>query len=212
MRCLCNLLNYEGSIKIDGIEVRDYKSKDLAKKITLLSQYHDTYFDYKSIDIVKFARYSYRNTWQIFNTKENELYINEILKNMGIYDLRDKYMSELSGGEKQKIYLARVLAQDTKIILLDEPSNNLDIQFQIYLFENIPKWCKNKILVVVSHDLNFINVLDDKIMLLKDSKIFRYGKSEDVFTRDNLEKVYNIDIGKFMLNSLKQWEKGRGGN
>lgn len=180
------------------------KPRNLAKKITILSQQVTMYFDYKVIDVIKFGLYSYEKS-NIDNEK-----IHEMLKDIGIYHLKDKYMSELSGGERQKVFIGRVFAQDPDIILLDEFNNNLDIKSQIHIVENLNNWFKNKILISVFHDLNLVRNLNSKVMALKDSKIYKYGDVHEVFYRDTLRALYDIDVEKFMINSFGKW--GREGN
>ncbi len=201
---MCNFLNYEGSVKIDGIEIKSINPKDLAKKITILPQQINMYFDYKVRDVVKFGRYAH-SKWKFWDKKESD-HINEILKDMNIYHLKDKYMSELSGGECQKVFIARVLAQNSDIILLDELSNNLDINSQIYMVQNINRWFKDKILISVFHDLNLIRNLDNRVMVIKNSKIYKYGDVDSIFTRDNLKNIYGVDIQEFMISSLEKWQ------
>lgn len=201
---MCNFIDYRGSIKINGQEVRNIKPKDLAKKITILSQQSSMYFDYKVIDVIKFGRYSYNDS-NFFVRKESG-YILDILKNIGIDHLKDKYMSELSGGECQKVFIARVFAQNPDIVLLDEMNNNLDIKSQIYIIENIKKFFKDKILITVFHDLNLVRNLNNKVMILKDSKKYKYGSIDDVLNRENLKNVYDVDVVEFMVNSLSKWE------
>lgn len=198
---MCNFLDYKGSIKINGNEVKEMKFKNLAKKITMLSQQITMYFDYKVIDVVKFGLYSYGK----FNSYNEKIY--EVLKNIGIYHLKDKYMSELSGGERQKVFIGRVFAQNPDIILLDELNNNLDIKSQIYIIENLNNWFKDKILISVFHDLNLVRNLNSKVMALKDSKIYKCGDIDEVFNKENLREIYEVDVENFMRNSLRKWEK-----
>lgn len=201
LKCLCNFIDYEGSIHIDNKEIRSFKPKELAKKITILSQNFNMYFDYKVIDVVNFGRYSYNEDFS------NEEIIDDILKNMGIYHLKNKYMSSLSGGECQKVFISRVFVQNPDIILLDELNNNLDIKSQIYIVNNIKELFKDKILITVFHDLNLVRHLNQKVMILKDSKIYKYAYVDEVLTKENLKNVYGVDVVDFMISSLKKWEK-----
>ena len=203
LKCLCNFLDYKGSIKINGNEIRGMKPKDLAQKITILSQQTSMYFDYKVIDVIKFGLYSYEK----FNINDEKIY--EVLKNIGIHNLKDKYMSELSGGERQKVYIGRVFVQNPDIILLDEFNNNLDIKSQIHIVENLNNWFKDKILISVFHDLNLVRNLNSKVIALKDSKIYKYGDTDEVFCNENLREIYEVDVENFMRNSLMKWEKGK---
>ena len=170
-----------------------------------MSQQNNLYFDYKVTDVVGFGRYSYNDS--MFYIKKESYYILDILKKLGIDHLKNKYMSELSGGECQKVLIARVFAQNPDIILLDEMNNNLDISSQIYVIENIQEFFKNKILIGVFHDLNLVRNLNTKVMILKDSIKYKYGQADEILTRENLKNVYGIDVVAFIINSLEKWKK-----
>lgn len=201
LKCLYGFLDYEGSVKIDGVEVKKIPSRELSKKITILPQDTTMYFDYKVIDVIKLGRYAH-DKWNL-SFKEQD----SILNKLDIFHLKYRYMSELSGGERQKVFIARVLAQDSDVVLFDELSNNLDIKSQIYILKNLRGWFKNKILITIFHDLNLVNNIDSKIMMIKDSKIYRYGEMTEVFNGNNLNYIYGMDIEKFMISSLEKWKK-----
>lgn len=200
---MSNFLNYRGSIKIDGIEIRNMKIKNLAKKITILPQKNDLYFDYKVYDFLKFGLYPHRNFG--FTNRNDDDFIVNVLKKLDIYKLKDNYISELSGGECQMVFIARVFVQNTEIVLLDEINNNLDINSQIYIIENINNWFKDKILISVFHDLNLVGNLNSNVMVIKNSKIYKYGEIDEVFTGELLQTVYGVDVKKFMIKSLGKW-------
>ena len=202
LKCLCNFLNYEGSIKINGLEVKNMKSKELAKNITMLNQNEIINFDFKVKDVVGFGRYAYDN----FCKKENEKIIDESLSKLNILNLKNCYMGELSGGEKQKVFISRVIAQNSKIVLLDEPNNNLDFGFYINLNQNINTWFENKIVISIIHDLNLVSILNNKVMAIKENEIYKIGNFDNDFSGEVLKNIYDFDVEKFMLSSLKKWK------
>lgn len=200
---MCNFLDYKGSIRIDGIEIKDMSTKNLAKKITILPQKVNLYFDYKVYDFVRFGRYCHKK-WGIIR-EDNEDFIIDILKKLDIYSLKDNYMSKLSGGECQRVFIARVFVQNSDIILFDEMNNNLDIGSQIYIVKNINDWFKDKILISVFHDLNLVKNLNSNVMVIKDSRVYRYGGVDEILTGGILKNIYGIDVREFMIDSLKKW-------
>ncbi|BAK79478.1 Ferrichrome transport ATP-binding protein FhuC [Candidatus Arthromitus sp. SFB-mouse-SU] len=204
LKCICNFLNYEGSIKIRGKEVRQVRNRELAKNVSILFQQNNMYFDYKVSDVIRFGRYIYERWNFRYGDCEN---LDIILKNMGIYHLKDRFMSELSGGEKQRVFISRILYQDPYIILLDEFNNNIDLSTQIYIIENFRDIFKDKIIVSVFHDLNLVRNLDSLVMVLKDSKIYKYGDVDSIFNKNILQSVYGVDVQKFMINSFNKWNK-----
>lgn len=200
---MCNYLNYKGSVRIDGEEVKLLKPKILSKKITMLSQTTTMNYDFKVKDVVSFGRYAYKELYK----DENEQIINDCLSLLGISHLKNYYMSELSGGESQKVFIARVMCQNSEIILLDEPNNNLDFKFYVDIIENLKLWFENKIVISVLHDLNLVSLLDSKVMAIKDSQVYKIGSVDEVFQNEILENIYGFDVESFMLNSLKKWER-----
>lgn len=192
LKCLSGFLNYKGSVKIDGEEVRNINKRDLAKKITTLPQNTYSYFDYKVFEVASFGIYA--------NDGRDDERVDCVLKNLGIYHLRNNYMSELSCGEVQMVFISRVFVQDSDIILMDELSNNLDIKSQIHIIKNLNNWFKDKILINVFHDLNLVKNLNNDVMVIKNSKIYKYGSVYEILKRDVLKEIYGIDIKDFIID------------
>ena len=107
----------------------------------------------------------------------------------------------------QRVFLARVFAQDPDIILLDEPTNHLDFKNQIELLENLNEWVKNnnKIVIGVLHDLNLVQFFADKVLMLNNGEVISYGNPEVVLKGEALNNIYGIDIKNFMTSILKKW-------
>ena len=123
-------------------------------------------------------------------------------------ELKDSLITELSGGQLQRVYLARAFAQDPEIILLDEPTNHLDLRSQIEILAYLKEWAKNekKIVVAVLHDLNLVQAFGENVLLLDKGRIIKEGKAEEVLGGIELEDVYGIDIKGFMLEILQKWK------
>lgn len=207
LKSIANILEYKGNIKIDENEVSNLSRLDLAKKIGLMSQMTHLYFPYTVYDTVSLGRYAYsKGAFARLSSQDIEIIVDS-MKKVGIYELKDKMITELSGGQLQRVFLARVFAQNPDVILLDEPTNHLDFKHQIELLENLKDWVKNnnKIVVGVLHDLNLVQYFADKVLILKDGKEVDYGLPEDVFSGCTLNEVYGIDIKDFMKNILQKW-------
>ncbi len=131
----------------------------------------------------------------------------EAIEKVGLMDIKDTVISELSGGQLQRVFLAKIFAQDPEVILLDEPTNHLDLKYQIEILEYLKSWAKtkNRIVIGVFHDLNLVNLFSENVILLNDGKILGKGNPKEVFLEDVLQEVYNINIKKFMINSLEKW-------
>lgn len=207
LKCLCGILEYSGEVFIDNVSIKNMSRRDVSKKISLLTQFNESYFDYKVIDVVKLGRYAHEKRG-IFNiTRDDNEKVLESLEKLKIIDLKDKYLSELSGGQIQKVFIGRMVAQNPDIVLLDEPNNNLDLKSQINLIEIINEVFCEKIVISVFHDLNIVSTLDFNILMLKDGKIHDYGNMEEVFSKENLYEIYGIDVQRFMENSFLKWSK-----
>ena len=207
LKSIANILEYKGSIKIDGKEVNTLSRLELAKKIGLMSQMTQMYFPYTVYDTVALGRYAYsKGAFARLSDEDMEIIVDS-MKKVGVYELKDKMITQLSGGQLQRVFLARVFAQNPDVILLDEPTNHLDFKHQIELLENLTQWVKdnNKIVVGVLHDLNLVQYFADKVLILKDGSEADYGLPKDVFSRSTLNEVYGIDIKKFMTNILEKW-------
>lgn len=207
LKSIANILEYNGSVKLDGKEVNTLNRLELAKKIGLMSQMTQMYFPYTVFDTVALGRYAYSKGAFASLSNEDTQIIVDSMKKVGVYELKDKMITELSGGQLQRVFLARVFAQNPDVILLDEPTNHLDFKHQIELLENLTEWVKdnNKIVVGVLHDLNLVQYFADKVLILKDGMEVDYGLPKDVFSGSTLNDVYGIDIKRFMTNILEKW-------
>ena len=150
LKSIANIIEYEGSVKIDNKEVSSFSRIDLAKKVALMSQTSQIYFPYTVYDTVSLGRYAYsKGVFSKLSLTDKRIIVDS-MKKVGIYELKDKLITELSGGQLQRVFLAKIFAQDPDIILLDEPTNHLDFKNQIDLLENLNEWVKtnNKIVMI----------------------------------------------------------------
>lgn len=207
LKSIANIIEYEGSIKIDNKEVSSFSRIDLAKKVALMSQTSQIYFPYTVYDTVSLGRYAYsKGAFSKLSLTDKRIIVDS-MKKVGIYELKDKLITELSGGQLQRVFLAKIFAQDPDIILLDEPTNHLDFKNQIDLLENLNEWVKtnNKIVIGVLHDLNLVQYFADKVLMIQSGKVVSYGRPEDVLKGEILNDIYGMDIKEFMVNILQKW-------
>ena len=207
LKSIANIIEYEGSVKIDNKEVSSFSRIDLAKKVALMSQTSQIYFPYTVYDTVSLGRYAYsKGVFSKLSLTDKRIIVDS-MKKVGIYELKDKLITELSGGQLQRVFLAKIFAQDPDIILLDEPTNHLDFKNQIDLLENLNEWVKtnNKIVIGVLHDLNLVQYFADKVLMIQSGKVVSYGRPEDVLKGEILNDIYGMDIKEFMVNILQKW-------
>ena len=207
LKSIANIIEYEGSVKIDNKEVSSFSRIDLAKKVALMSQTSQIYFPYTVYDTVSLGRYAYsKGAFSKLSLTDKRIIVDS-MKKVGIYELKDKLITELSGGQLQRVFLAKIFAQDPDIILLDEPTNHLDFKNQIDLLENLNEWVKtnNKIVIGVLHDLNLVQYFADKVLMIQSGKVVSYGRPEDVLKGEILNDIYGMDIKEFMVNISQKW-------
>lgn len=184
---------FENKISICNKPIQKYKRNELAKKIAFLPQFQEKMPGYSVKEIVAMGRTPFQKTGWIVSTKDKDI-TNWAMEYMKIYSLKNKCIESLSGGEKQRVWIAMILAQDTPIIFLDEPVTYMDMENQYELLNIIEKLKneQNKTIISVFHDINHALDVSDKICILKNGKIFDYGSPEKTITENNLLKSFNI--------------------
>ena len=182
-------------IYLNGEELNSIPRKELAKNISFVPQ--DTSIDvtFNVYEMVAMGRAPHQKKFAP-PSKEDREKIEEALRITEIEHLKESVFSNLSGGEKQRVLIARAIAQDTPFIILDEPISNLDIKHQVNVMEmlkkrNIESGCT---IISILHDLNLAANYCDKIVLMKDGRIFVQGETEKVLTKENLCSVYGIEF------------------
>ena len=195
-------------MKLDSKEISKLNRKDLAKNVALMPQASNIYFPYTVYETVALGRYAHlKGVFSRINKEDDEIILKSIA-NVGVIDIKDKLISELSGGQLQRVYLARAFAQDPDVILLDEPTNHLDLKCQIEILDYLNKWTKenNKIVVAVLHDLNLVQTFGEKVVMMTDGKIISSGTPKEVLSGEKLKEVYGVDVKGFMIDALEKWK------
>lgn len=209
LRVLDRLLSYEGEVIVDGCDIKKMKRKALAKKVGLLSQISELYFNFTVYDTVMMGRFPHLNkALQSFNDEDKAI-VENALSAVSITDLRDRETSTLSGGQLQRVFLARAIAQDPEYILLDEPTNHLDIGYQIEFISFLKEWSlkEGKTVIGVLHDINLAMLLSDNMLLLENGRVTIQGSADEIISSGALNKAYNMDISDYMKKSLSRFVK-----
>ncbi|OCL28112.1 ABC transporter [Orenia metallireducens] len=195
LKLLSNIIKKEGGeIFLLGKELNQYRRKELAKVLAVLPQSTEVNFDFSVKDIVEMGRHPYLRNWQGI-TQVDKRVIERALRLTNTIDLVDKSINSISGGERQRVLLARALVQEAELLLLDEPTSALDINYQIEIFELLVKLRKEgTTIVVVLHDLNLASQYCDRLLLLNQGKINTVGSPSEVITLDNIKDVYGCDV------------------
>ena len=192
LKCINGILKpQKGEIFIDHTNIKKTSRTEIAKALAYVPQRSEQSF-ITVFDAVLLGRKPYIK-WDV---TKNDIEITErVLSALGLKKLSLRYINELSGGEFQKVVIARALVQQPKVILLDEPTNNLDPKNQFEVMDIIKEISKRKGIssVIVMHNVNLAVRLSDRFVLLKEGKVFAEGGLE-IITKDNIEKVYGISV------------------
>ena len=194
LNLLCGLLRPKtGSIKIDAQHIESYSAKTLAQKIAIVRQEFVPVFDFTVVEIVSMARTPYLGMFG-FESNTDKKFIDEALDMTDTTRFASRTLAQLSGGERQRVFIARALAQNTPILLLDEPTSFLDLRHQVGIYDLLKKMQQkyNKTIVAVTHDINLTIQYADKALLLGTDSNCHIGTIKDVFTAQQIEKVFGI--------------------
>lgn len=184
-----------GEIVIEGKNIRDLNHIEIAKKVAVVPQYTSPGFNFSVYEIILMGRYPYLSRFK-GEKQEDYRIVNEVMELTRTDIFKDRKYNELSGGERQRVVIAQTLVQDSPIIILDEPTSHLDINFQIEfmeLFYSLYKK-KGKTIIGIFHDINLAIQYSEKIMLLKEGNIYCYGNVKDVINRTNIMSVFKSDV------------------
>ncbi|MDA3809484.1 MAG: ABC transporter ATP-binding protein [Spirochaetaceae bacterium] len=185
----------KGKILLGGKDLWKISSREAASAMAFTPQDMGSTLPLTITQFVQLGRAPHRG-WLLPLTKEDHDIVNDVLKKTGLIDLRERYITELSGGEQQRAGLARVLAQEPEILMLDEPTSHLDIKYQTEILEMVADLAHNhNIAVVISiHDLNTAALYSDKLALIGKGVIASYGTPEEVLKEEILSEIYDTNV------------------
>lgn len=182
-----------GCVDFEGTSIHKWKSKDLSKRLAILTQTNNIQMKLTVNELVTFGRFPYSGS-RI--TEEDQEIINQAIRYMELTDMKDQFIDELSGGQRQRAYIAMVIAQDTDYILLDEPTNNLDIYHATNMMKIVRRLCDelSKTVILVLHEINYASFYSDYICAFVGGKIAKFGTVKEVMTKANLSEIYGVDF------------------
>jgi len=184
-----------GDVLFDHLSLRRMSRREIAKKIAVVAQETYPAFPFRVIEMVLMGRSPYLGQLMFESQRDLEI-ARKAMEWTEILPLADRSIDELSGGERKRVFIARALAQEPEVILLDEPTANLDIHHQAEFLDLILSLNREKGLTILmaSHDLNLASEYCDRLIFLQNGKIYKMGSPEEVMTRENIEKVYGCEV------------------
>ena len=184
-----------GEIRLDGKLIENFSRREIARKIVVIAQETETKFPVSVLEFVLSGRFAHGAAfgWETEGDLEIAL---ECLRQCDLKNYENRSMNQLSGGERQRVVLARALATEAKILLLDEPTANLDLAHQALLFRLVKERCETDgySAIVITHDLNLASEFADEILLLKNGKIIAEGNPNVVLTSESLQEVFSVNV------------------
>jgi ABC-type cobalamin/Fe3+-siderophores transport system ATPase subunit len=186
----------EGHIKLWGKPLNSFKNKDRAKLLCYLPQLLDINLPFRVVELVNMGLYPYDIPPQIT--------VDEALEMVGLKEISKSYITNLSGGERRRTFIAMTLLQGAGILLLDEPLANIDVKYQIEILKLLKELKEKKYISIIMalHDIN-IALHFEKVMLIKDGRILGFGNPETVLTADLIKEAFDVGI------EIKKQESGR---
>jgi iron complex transport system ATP-binding protein len=185
----------DGEVTLDGRQLWSMTRREIARRIAVVAQENETKFPITVRDFVLAGRFANGSVFG-WESDEDLAATKNALTECELEEFEDRLMNELSGGERQRVVLARALATGAKILLLDEPTANLDLAHQASMFRLVREKCKVKgySSVVITHDINLAAEFADVMIMLDDGQVHSIGKPEDVLREESLKKVFDVNV------------------
>ena len=184
-----------GEVLLGGKRIDSYARRAVARRIAVVAQEADPRFPVTVMEFVLGGRYSWTSTWGWETERDVEI-ARAVLRETELEDFEARFMNELSGGERQRAVLARALATEAKLYLLDEPTANLDLAHQATILRLVRGRCDDSeaTAVVVTHDVNLAAEFADRVLLMKEGRAIAMGRPREVLTPELLRKVFDLEV------------------
>lgn len=189
-----NLSPHRGCVLLDGTDLEEMAKRDIARHIAAVPQSNEIRFAFTVREMVEMGRMPFQEAFR-GSSSDDERIVDEAMELTGITDMADRLINTMSGGERQRVIIARAIAQSPEVLLMDEPTLHLDISMQFEVLDLVSDLARRKDLsvVIVSHDLPMVARYCDRIILIHDRTVWAEGTPEEVLTPENMRTVFNVD-------------------
>ena len=184
-----------GEIEIDRTSLKKWHHLELAKQIAIIPQDFQLQFDYTVEELILMGRFPYLGYWQNYSKNDRKV-VDDILKQLDLSRLKNEQYSQLSGGERRRVSIARALAQETAILLMDEAFANLDINHQLEIMQLLSRINseQKKLIILVSHNINLASEYCHRIVMLKNGKIIADGTPGTIINQKMIKDLYEVEL------------------
>jgi len=194
LKCVAGLLSPAGGVvKLHGKPLSEYKKTELSREIAYVPQYQDIVFDITVFDYVMLGRNPYQTPWEMQRPEDKEI-VEDVLQKCKVLPYRDTLLQSLSGGERQRVMVARAMAQQTGIMLLDEPLSNIDVTHKFEIMDILQQLNEERgvTVLIILHDLPIAKAYSKQVLLLKKGKMLHYGDGCAVLTEENIRSSFDL--------------------
>ena len=206
VNCVTGGAPFSGEIRLDGSDIRRLKPDDIARAAGVLAQSHAVGYGFSVEEVVRLGRYAWSRGLGT-SAEDDTAHVESALELTGMKEFRRQSVLTLSGGELQRTFLAQLIAQNPRLMILDEPSNHLDLVNQRQVFSLITDWLNTpgRAVMSVVHDLSLAKAFGTEAVLLNRGRVSASGAIGEVLTREKLADVYEMDVYAYFGEMLGQW-------
>lgn len=194
LKCVAGLLKPDsGTIQLNGKPMSEYKMTEMARTLAYVPQYQDIVFDISVFDYVMLGRNPYQTPWEMQRPEDKEV-VEDMLQRCKVWKYRDNLLQALSGGERQRVMIARAMAQQTGIMLLDEPLSNIDVTHKFEIMDILQQLNEEQgvSILIILHDLPIAKAYSKQVLLLKEGKMLHFGDTDAVLTEENIRSCFDL--------------------
>ena len=193
LRAISGILGYrDGAVRLDGADIKSLSSKAIAAGLALVPQIAPYTHGFTCIELVLMGRYPHLGRFQI-EGKEDDRIARDAMRLTEIEQFADRTLDTLSGGERQRVFVSRALAQQPRVLLLDEPTSNLDVLHQLKVFDLVRRLVDDGLTAIAAiHDLNMAARYCDRLVLLTGGRVLAEGSPEEVLSPETIESAFGV--------------------